>query len=504
MAHPEAASGAVPLARGRATALQADRATLLVGGLTVLAFLLRLGLIRDSLLGDELILYDIVHERGLGAALHIVRETEKTPPLHFLLTWIGAHAFEPRLGVRLPSLLAGTTLVPLVYLIGVRTVGRTAALVGAAVIALQPYALFYGTEARAYAVVTAFTALSTLCLLRALESGRRGWWAGYGLAALAAAYTHYVAIFVLLTQVAWAAWVHRERLRTLLVVNALVVVGFLPWLPSYLLQQSHSGDEARRIALLAPPSVGYFVRVLGQVTFGEPFVSLRAVPGRAALVLGLVALGAGLVAAVVRGRHERPSSGAMLVILLALATPVGIGLMSSLPDRSFLLPRNLIASTPAIALLFGWLVTSFRRRALVIAATTALVLALGVGAVRALDRANRRSAYRDAAAFIDERARAGDPVLEVFFLRGGALDHVLSINFGEPHRIYPSGGASEAQAWAAGRRAGRVYEVLPLPGYFKDVRHLPRFNGPDKSFRLVAERRWEGIEDVLAGEYVPR
>jgi hypothetical protein len=203
-------------------------------------------------------------------------------------------------------------------------------------------------------------------------------------------------------------------------------------------------------------------------------------------------------------RRARPPSGAVLVILLALATPVGIGLLSALPDRSFLLPRNLIASTPAIALLFGWLVTAPGRRALAIVTTAVLLLGLGVGAARALDHANRRSAYRDAAAFVDQRARPGDPVLEVFFLGGGALDHVLSLNFAEPHRVYRSGGATEAAAWAAGRRTGHVYEVLPLPGYFKRVQHLPRFNGPGKSFRLVAERRWVGIEDMLAGEYVPR
>src|SRR3954452_20796329 len=495
MAHPEAAPGAsLPLARGRPAALHADRAVLIVGGLTVLAFVLRLVLLRDSLLGDELIMYDIVHAHGLGAALHIVRETEKTPPLHFVLAWVGAHVFEPRIGVRLPSLIAGTALVPVAYLIGRRTVGRTAALVGAAVLALQPYQLFYATEARAYATVTALTALSTLCLLHALETGRRGWWAGYGVAALAAAYTHYVAFFVLVVQVLWAAWVHRERLRTLVVVNALVVVGFLPWLPSFLLQQSHSGDEARRIALLAPPSIGYFVRVLGQVSFGQPFVSLRAVPSRAALVAGLLALAVGLVAAVLRARRVRRPAGVVLIVLLALATPVGIGLLSAVPHRSLLLPRNLIASTPAIALLFGWLVTSAGRRTLAVATTTVLLLALAVGAARALDHGNRRSAYRDAAACVDQRARPGDPVLEVFFIGGGALDDVLALNFAEPHRIHHSGGTTEAAAWAAGRRTGHVFEVLPLPGFFKRVQHLPRFNGPGKRFRLVAERRWQGIE----------
>jgi uncharacterized membrane protein len=476
-----------------------------VGGLTLLALALRLPLMRDSLLGDELIMYRIVHDHGLGDVLSVMRDTEKTPPLHFALAWATAHIGDPTWSVRLPSLLSGIALVPLGYALGLRTAGRAAGLVAAAILALQPYSMFYATEARAYALVALLAGFSTLCLLCALDTRSRWWWAAYALAVLGVAYTHYIGIFVLAAQAGWAFWVHRDRLRELVIAHALIVLAYIPWIPSYLVQQGHSADEARRIAILAPPSVEYFAFANAQVAFGQPFASLRDVPGRAAEVLALVVLAAALVAAGVRAwRRDPPGARMVLVILLAVATPLGIAALSVSGDRSFLLPRNLIASTPAIALLFGWLVTSFRRRALGIAATTALVLALGVGAVRALDHANRRSAYRDAAAFIDERARAGDPVLEVFFLGGGALDHVLSINFGEPHRIYPSGGATEAQAWAAGRRAGRVYEVLPLPGYFKDVRHLPRFNGPGKSFRLVAERRWEGIEDVLAGEYVPR
>ena len=37
-----------------------------VGGLTLLALALRLPLMRDSLLGDELIMYGIVHDHGPG------------------------------------------------------------------------------------------------------------------------------------------------------------------------------------------------------------------------------------------------------------------------------------------------------------------------------------------------------------------------------------------------------------------------------------------------------
>jgi uncharacterized membrane protein len=243
----------------------AVRAPLVVGGLTAIAFVLRLLLVRDSLLGDELIMFDIVHDRGLGTVLQIVHDTEKTPPLGFVLAWASAQIGDPTLWIRLPSLLAGTALVPLTYLLGRETVGRTAGIVAAAIVAVQPYGMFYGTEARAYALVALLACLSTFSLLRALATNRRGWWLAYGLAVVATAYTHYIAIFVLAAQTVWAFWVHRERLRELLIVHGLILLAYLPWLPSYLVQQRHSADEAHRIADLAPPSLEYFARVNAQM-----------------------------------------------------------------------------------------------------------------------------------------------------------------------------------------------------------------------------------------------
>jgi hypothetical protein len=58
--------------------------------LTALAAVLRALMAHDSLWGDELYLYAIVHGHGLGDALSIVHDTESTPPLYFVLAWAAA------------------------------------------------------------------------------------------------------------------------------------------------------------------------------------------------------------------------------------------------------------------------------------------------------------------------------------------------------------------------------------------------------------------------------
>ena len=89
----------------------------------------------------------------------------------------------------MPSLIAGVATVPLVYVLGARTVGRTAALAGTALFALSPFAIFYASEARAYALMTLLVVLSTLSLLRALETNERRWWVAFTLLQAAAMYT---------------------------------------------------------------------------------------------------------------------------------------------------------------------------------------------------------------------------------------------------------------------------------------------------------------------------
>ena len=216
---------------------------LLIGLLTVAAFLLRLSQMHQSLFGDEtLALREIVGHTLLGTVRTVRSGVESTPPLFFVLAWISTKFGDPTVWIRLPSLILGTATIPIVYLLGRETVGRGAGLLGAAVIAASPFATYYGVEARPYATLAFFVALSTLALLLAVRTGRRRWWALYAVAAAAAAHTHYTAIFVLATQGAWSLWACRDRLREPLIANLLAALLYLPWLSQ--LHGSHLGVYA--------------------------------------------------------------------------------------------------------------------------------------------------------------------------------------------------------------------------------------------------------------------
>jgi hypothetical protein len=206
----------------------------IVGVLTALALAVRLAGIDESLFGDELFTMHVTAPDTPGGVLREVRapDTEVSPPLFFLLSWAARRLGDPDYTwVRAPSLLLGTATVPLVYALGVRTVGRRAALVGAALMALLPFGIFYSTEARPYATLAFLLTLSTLALTVAVRTGRRKWWLLYALAAVAALYAHYTGIFVVGAQALWALLVYRERRRELVLATGVAAIAYLPWLP---------------------------------------------------------------------------------------------------------------------------------------------------------------------------------------------------------------------------------------------------------------------------------
>ncbi len=394
----------------------------------MLGLLVRLPSFGDSLFGDELSTYFIVTGHSLGHVVYLLEgghSIDLNPPLYFIFAWLAERLGESDELLRLPSLIAGIAAIPLTYLLGIRTVDRAAALVGSALVALSPFLIFFSTEARPFALLLLFTLVSTLALLRAIDTGRAGWWAAYAACSCAATYTSYTVIFVLAAQLGWALWTQPRARPALLLANAAAALAYLPWLPPLI---NDSGSPGVKVPELTTPfGLDSLRTALGRWSIGHPFATLSTVPGDLAVGLIVAGLAIAVVGAVVRvagarriGRRLRPAPGFALVLVLALATPVGEALYSWLGPHSVWDNRQLIASTPALALLAGALITGSGARLRVLAA--GLVLAgFAIGATKLLGASTQRPDYADAAAFIAHAARPGDPVLDVPLATPGPL-----------------------------------------------------------------------------------
>jgi hypothetical protein len=381
---------------------------MLVAALTLVGLVLRAPGLDETVVGDELFTFEVSTRPGLDDAVSgVASDLEISPPLYFVAAWVAAKLGDPNLWLRVPSFVAGVASIPALYALGLRSVGRHAALAGAAMLALSPFAVFYSAEARPYGLTMLFVVLSTLTLLIALESGRRVHWGLFALVTLAALLSHYTAVFALAAQAGWAVWARRDRLRELAFAHAAVAIGLTPWLPSFLEDRTAGFQTA--IETFWPFTLSFFFRSLGGFVVGNPYVGLRSIPGLAALVL----IGAGLLiglagARAVAASLRRPE--VVLIVVLALATPVGAALYG-IPFSSVFVPRTLLSSLPALCLALGLLVTAPPRPLAALA--TALVLAgFGLGVARVVVW-ETKPPYSEAAGHVDERAGPGDPLLDL-------------------------------------------------------------------------------------------
>ncbi len=92
--------------------------------------------------------------------LRFVSTVDHHPPLYYLLL----HGWQRLLGdgaamVRLPSALLGIAAIPVLYWAGRIFVGRRAAMVAATLLAVSPFHVRYGQEARMYALMALLGAL---------------------------------------------------------------------------------------------------------------------------------------------------------------------------------------------------------------------------------------------------------------------------------------------------------------------------------------------------------
>src|SRR4051794_7241361 len=202
-----------------------------VAGLTLLGLGLRLpGLHEKSYWTDEVDTVDLVRG-GLGNAWSELVHTQNTPPLYYVLAWPWAHVFgTSEIGLRSLSTLLSVALIPIAYLIGAQLLSSRVGLVAAALAATNPMLVWYGQEAKAYALLSLLTAISFLLFLRALDTPTTGRLVAWGVCCGLAVATHYFAVFLVAVEAAVLLWKARPRARVL-AAAAIPVVTALALLP---------------------------------------------------------------------------------------------------------------------------------------------------------------------------------------------------------------------------------------------------------------------------------
>ena len=230
------------------------------------------------------------------------------PPLYYILLKLWSVVFATSLvSIRLFSVMfAGFTIVMGYVFVNDALRSRRAGFMAAILLALSGFQIQFAWEARMYTLGTFFVLLSSWFLLRAVRHRRVYDWLFYALSVSALSYVHYYAFFSIAAQAVFifgfivVATKGRLgeiiQLRTFwLAVGAfvLIVALFIPWLPTFLAQNSQV-QESYWI-----PSIGgwsipdTFYRMLAPTSLipnhvGVGWIALAALPMLATGVVWLL------------------------------------------------------------------------------------------------------------------------------------------------------------------------------------------------------------------------
>jgi mannosyltransferase len=170
--------------------------------------------------------------RAFPRLLSTFTRPKENGPLYFLLLkpWI-ALTGDSEFSVRFFSLALGVLAVPLAYTLGRRWLSPLASVLGALLMAVSPYLVWYSQEAKMYTLITFLTMLSLYLYIEALARGRWSYWAAYVMATSLCLYTHILAALIIpLEIVLFVVWWprHRARLKPWLAAIGCVTLPYIP------------------------------------------------------------------------------------------------------------------------------------------------------------------------------------------------------------------------------------------------------------------------------------
>ena len=327
-------------ARHKTSELNAERSKLLwiPAAAVLLAYLLRtFSLDLQSFWIDEVQAFYFV-DHSFKETVKLLISPENNGPLYFLLLWGwrqigGASDF----AIRYLSDLLSVLTVAVLWQLARTWFGRRVAGLTALLLAISPFAVWFGQEAKMYALHMLLAALSTLLLIRAANRNRWTLWLAYGITLNLLGYSHFFGAFTILAQGILLVVTHLRKpeirvTRSYLVTMAIVALPYIPvvrfaWrlIPNFNMQDISKGFVELKYMLQELASE-YILRVSRiYVPHLWPLMAFAGV----ALALGLVRAWRTWLAPRALGRRsDGPAGGHLLSDLILCA-----GLFAEVPER---------------------------------------------------------------------------------------------------------------------------------------------------------------------------
>ncbi len=409
----------------------------------------------------------------------VVNRIQHPPAFHLLLNLFTRLTGTSDFAVRFLPAIFGVATVAAAYALGKVVAGQKVGLFSALILATLPFHVKYAQEARMYAALCFFAAVSAWLLIAALRrpAALPRLWAAWVIATTLMLYTHYYGLLFfggeVLAMLWWAMrsprW--RAQWRGAALAMALPAGLFLPWVP-VMLRQPHAPSPlpyGQAYGAVLP------LLTIGRFFVGKPFHTWSLT--LAGVVL-LAAAGNGWLAYKRAGDVGHGKQTVEAVAILAVAPFVAAWIISFW--QPVFLPRGLLVSLPAFVVLLAyafaqpWSVGGKWTR-LAMALALAMVLADGLHSYYTAPQKDR---WRETAATVSANRQADDLIwtLDTYTARGFDYYYSGEKRIVVPPEVYARGDSADAatldrllqghnRLWLVRTENGKDFEDFLRHGY---------------------------------------
>ena len=295
------------------------------------------------------------------------------PPLYFwMLHFWRLVSGDSEFGLRFLSVGFGVLAVAALYRLGYALADRPTGILAALLLATARFALWWSQEMRMYILAALLATLSLWGLARIWRRGQTRDWALYVVSTIAALYTLYLSVSVLVIENLFVLLLLRRRRRFLLnwaVAQGAILLTFLPWL-ILALGRMHTWSSAQ------PFEFSAFLRLYWTVLSVGVSVDVEKYLLQAGLVALVFTIGLGAV--LWFARRDLDTRLGLVLLLLCLILPPLVVYLVALPRSLFyvppITPRYLLILAPAFYLTLAWGLRSLARRHWALALLPALAV----------------------------------------------------------------------------------------------------------------------------------
>ncbi len=407
------------------------------------------------------------------------------PPLYFLLLKLWSIGGNGEFYLRLLSVLFGTLVIPVTYLLGKEFFKTKASILAASLVAISPFLLRFDREVRMYPLFVFLSIISIFFFIKALRQDQSKYWIGYTIVTILNTYTHYHTFLIVASM--WLFFFVRFKTykylwKKALVSQVVIALCFCFWLPTFIVHltnMSALGGEPTRFPTIfgfwVKPAYLFFSFSLGQTVL--PWNFLIVIPG--------VIIFSCLFFYGIKSMLKTKETAVFFLIFLLF--PILLALLIS--DA---MPRYLVFLSPIYCLIIAYGISSISHNIFQIFAFFLVTILIGFSLVNYYQ--NREfhilanvDPWREVGKYLSENIKKDDQVINI---GGTPLKYYAGLNV-------PILGANTMVTLKQMKihETGRVWLIVSNPAHKKKGEEAIQWM--NKHYNIIAEKKYYKDPDYI-------